>query len=227
VNNFLASSSIVKLSRSLPIVYLVLFRQRTSPPVLCRTSATTSKYGHCYHQNRYDCGANYHNSSLLALFPCRQLPELTVEHEEPGTVSEISDRAAQFHQDARQSAVQFLLGRLPLGLIEERQRLAAYFHNQWARDLMALAFSIEGIRSELESEKHPAETKLNEIRDRVSKMLQPICENILNLVEDRPNRSSGRQYSALRVQTAVQNIQIELQRKADFTPAGQYHRPGV
>jgi hypothetical protein len=54
---------------------------------------------------------------LLALFPCRQLPELTVEHEEPGTVSEISDGAAQFYQDARQSAVQFLLGRLPLGLI--------------------------------------------------------------------------------------------------------------
>ena len=45
---------------------------------------------------------------------------------------------------------------------------------------MALAFSIEAIRLELESEKHPAETKLKEIRDRLSKMLQPIRQNILN-----------------------------------------------
>jgi hypothetical protein len=57
---------------------------------------------------------------------------------------------------------------------------------------MALAFSIEAIRIELESEKHPAEAKLKDIRYRLSKMLQPIRENILNLVEDRPNRSSGR-----------------------------------
>jgi len=90
---------------------------------------------------------------------------------------------------------------IELGRDQERQRLAAYFHNQLAPDLMALAFSIEGIRSELESEKHPAETKLKEIRDRVSKMLQPIRENILNLVEDRPNRSSGRQYSASKAKT--------------------------
>jgi len=48
---------------------------------------------------------------------------------------------------------------------------------------MALVFSIEAIRLELESEKHPAEAKLKEIRDRVSIMLQPIRENILNLVE--------------------------------------------
>jgi signal transduction histidine kinase len=95
---------------------------------------------------------------------------------------------------------------IELGRDQERQRLAAYFHNQLAPDLMALAFSIEGIRSELESEKHPAETKLKEIRDRVSKMLQPIRENILNLVEDRPNRSSGRQYSASKAKPAVQTV---------------------
>ena len=46
-----------------------------------------------------------------------------------------------------------------------------------------MVFSIEAIRIELESEKHPAEAKLKEIRDRVSRMLQPIRENILNLVE--------------------------------------------
>src|ERR1700751_1259978 len=49
-----------------------------------------------------------------------------------------------------------------LGKDRERQRIAAYFHNQLAPDLMALAFSIEAIRLELESEKHPAEAKLKE-----------------------------------------------------------------
>jgi hypothetical protein len=43
-----------------------------------------------------------------------------------------------------------------------------------APDLMALAFLIEAIRLELEREKHPAEAKLKDILDRVSKMLQPI-----------------------------------------------------
>lgn len=85
---------------------------------------------------------------------------------------------------------------IELGGDQERQRLAAYFHDQLAPDLMALAFSIEAIRIELENEKHPVEAKLKDLRDRVSKMLQPIRENILNLVENRPNRSSGRQYSA-------------------------------
>ena len=85
---------------------------------------------------------------------------------------------------------------IELGGDQERQRLAAYFHGQLAPDLMALAFLIEAIRLELEREKHPAEAKLKDIRDRVSKMLQPIRENILNLVEDRPNRFSGSQYSA-------------------------------
>jgi signal transduction histidine kinase len=81
---------------------------------------------------------------------------------------------------------------IELGRDQERERLAAYFHDQLAPDLMALAFSIEAIRIELESEKHPVEAKLKDIRDRLSKMLQPIRENILNLFEDRPNRSSGR-----------------------------------
>jgi signal transduction histidine kinase len=78
---------------------------------------------------------------------------------------------------------------IELGRDQERQRLAAYFHDQLAPDLMALAFSIEAIRIELENEKHPAEAKLKDIRDRLSKMLQPIRENLLNLVEDRPIRS--------------------------------------
>jgi hypothetical protein len=82
-----------------------------------------------------------------------------------------------------------------LGRDQERQRIAAYFHDHLAPDLMALAFLIEAIRLELEREKHPAEGMLKAIRDRVSKMLQPIRQNILNLVEDRPNRSSERQFT--------------------------------
>jgi hypothetical protein len=114
-----------------------------------------------------------------------------------------------------------------LGKDRERQRIAAYFHNQLAPDLMALAFSIEAIRLELESEKHPAEAKLKEIRDRVSKMLQPIRQNILDLVENRPNSPSEQQQSASKPNVAVQSVRIELGRKADLTPAGQCHRRGV
>jgi signal transduction histidine kinase len=106
-----------------------------------------------------------------------------------------------------------------LGKDWERQRLAAYFHDQLAPDLMALAFSIEAIRIELEREKHPAEAKLKDIRDRVSKMLKPIRENILDLVENR-------QQSASKPNIAVQTIRIKPGRKADLTPAGQCHRPG-
>ena len=101
---------------------------------------------------------------------------------------------------------------IELGRDQERQRLAAYFHNQLAPDLTALAFSIEAIRIELESEKHPGEAKLKDIRDRLSKMLQPIRENILNLVEDQLNPSSGRQHSASKPKTAIQN-------RSDRTPA--------
>jgi signal transduction histidine kinase len=104
---------------------------------------------------------------------------------------------------------------IELGRDQERQRLAAYFHDQLAPDLMALAFSIEAIRVELESEKHPAEAQLKDIRDSVSRMLQPIRENLLNLVENRPNRSSGRQYSASKAKTAVQTVQIEGSRRTD------------
>jgi hypothetical protein len=92
---------------------------------------------------------------------------------------------------------------IELGKDWERQRIAAYFHDQLAPDLMALAFSIEVIRSELESEKHPAEAKLKDIRDRVSKMLKPIREKILDLVENGPNSSSERQWSASKAKIVV------------------------
>jgi hypothetical protein len=83
---------------------------------------------------------------------------------------------------------------------------------------MALAFSIEAIRLELESEKHPGEAKLKDIRDRVSKMLQPIRQNILDLVENR-------QQSASKPNIAVQTIRIELGREADLTPGWSMSSP--
>jgi len=116
---------------------------------------------------------------------------------------------------------------IELGRDQERQRLAAYFHDQLAPDLMVLAFSIEAIRLDLESEKHPAEAKLKEIRDHVSKMLQPIREKILDLVENGPNSSSERQWSASKAKIVVPAIRIERGRKADLIPAGQCHRPVV
>jgi signal transduction histidine kinase len=116
---------------------------------------------------------------------------------------------------------------IELGRDQERQRLAAYFHNQLAPDLMALAFSIEAVRTELESERHPAEAKLKDIRDRLSKMLRPIRENILNLFEDRPNRSSGSDTLPQRQRLLSKTVPIEPQREADLTPAGQCHHPGV
>ena len=42
---------------------------------------------------------------------------------------------------------------IELGRDRERQRIAAYFHDQLAPNLMALAFSIEAIRVELDGVK--------------------------------------------------------------------------
>lgn len=70
-----------------------------------------------------------------------------------------------------------------LGTDRERERLATYFHDQLAPDLISVAFTVEVIRSELESENHPVEEKLGQVRDRLSGMLQPIRESILGLSE--------------------------------------------
>jgi signal transduction histidine kinase len=72
-----------------------------------------------------------------------------------------------------------------LGKNRERERLATYFHGQLAPDLMSVVFAVEAIRSELEVDNHPAEAKLAQVRDRLSKMLQPIRESILGLQRER------------------------------------------
>jgi signal transduction histidine kinase len=68
-----------------------------------------------------------------------------------------------------------------LGREQERERLATYFHNRLAPDLMALAFLIEAVRLDLETETHPAGTRLKKICDSITEMLQSVRENILDL----------------------------------------------
>jgi signal transduction histidine kinase len=78
---------------------------------------------------------------------------------------------------------EFEEGRI-LGHAEEQHRLEIYFHDQLAPDLMALAFSIESIRAQLEADGHPAEPKLREVQDRLSEILAPIRQAILSKIGD-------------------------------------------
>ncbi|HXM03079.1 MAG TPA: hypothetical protein VN939_10785 [Chthoniobacterales bacterium] len=66
-----------------------------------------------------------------------------------------------------------------LGREQERERLSVYFHCQLAPDLTALAFSIESVRAELESENHEAALRLKEVLDSLTEMIEPIREEIL------------------------------------------------
>jgi hypothetical protein len=74
---------------------------------------------------------------------------------------------------------EFEEGRV-LGHAEEQRRLEIYFHEQLAPGLMALAFSRESIRAQLEADGHSAEPKLREVRDRLSEILAPIRQTILD-----------------------------------------------
>jgi hypothetical protein len=67
-----------------------------------------------------------------------------------------------------------------LGREQERERFAAYFHRRLAPDLLALAFSIEGVRAELEAQDHPSTPKLRELLNRLTGMIKPMREEILN-----------------------------------------------
>ena len=67
-----------------------------------------------------------------------------------------------------------------LGREQERERFAAYFHRRLAPDLLTLAFSIEGVRAELEAQDHPSAPKLKELLNRLTEMIKPMREEILN-----------------------------------------------
>jgi signal transduction histidine kinase len=74
---------------------------------------------------------------------------------------------------------EFEEGRI-LGHVEEQRRLEMYFHDQLGPDLMALAFSIESLREQLEADANPAEPKLREIQDQLSEILTLIRQVTLS-----------------------------------------------
>jgi Histidine kinase len=71
-----------------------------------------------------------------------------------------------------------------LGHAQEQRSLEIYIHDRLTPDLMALAFSIESIRAQPEADGHPAEPKLREVQDRVSEILAPIRQAILEKTGD-------------------------------------------
>ena len=53
------------------------------------------------------------------------------------------------------------------------------FTANWRLDLLALAFSIEGVRAELEAQGDPSAPKLQEILNRLTEMIKPMRQEIL------------------------------------------------
>jgi signal transduction histidine kinase len=62
----------------------------------------------------------------------------------------------------------------------ERRKLARYFHDQLAPDLLALIFLIEAIGHRPNQHAGLADTELGELRDRLGEMLQSIRGRVLN-----------------------------------------------
>ena len=70
-------------------------------------------------------------------------------------------------------------GRI-LGHIEAKRQLETYFHDRLAPELLAMGFSIESIRAQLEADGHPAEPKLREVQNRLSEILAPMHQAIVS-----------------------------------------------
>jgi signal transduction histidine kinase len=69
-----------------------------------------------------------------------------------------------------------------VGLETERQRISAYLHDRLAPDFLAVTFSLEVVRDQLEQEKHSAEPKLKEVCRTLTELLRPLHEALLNSV---------------------------------------------
>ena len=69
-----------------------------------------------------------------------------------------------------------------VGMETERQRVSAYLHERLAPELLAIAFSLETVRDQLEQEKHSAEPKLKEVCRNLTELLHPVHEELLNPV---------------------------------------------
>jgi signal transduction histidine kinase len=78
---------------------------------------------------------------------------------------------------------EFEEGRI-LGHAQEQRRLEMYLHDRLGPELSALAFEIEFIRAQLKADGHPAEPKLREIQNRLSKILVLIHQAILSETND-------------------------------------------
>jgi hypothetical protein len=67
-----------------------------------------------------------------------------------------------------------------VGLESERQRVSAYLHERLAPELLAVAFSVEAVRYQLEQEKHSAEPEVKEVCRELSELLGSMHEELLN-----------------------------------------------
>jgi len=74
-----------------------------------------------------------------------------------------------------------------------RQRISAYLHERLTPELLAVTFSIEALRYQLEQEKHSAEPKLKEICRNLSELLRRLHEELLNPVPSGGSRGPHRQ----------------------------------
>jgi signal transduction histidine kinase len=57
---------------------------------------------------------------------------------------------------------------------EERQQIARYVHEHIAPELLAVVFSIESIRLELDEHNSPAAAKFKELGERLTKLIEPV-----------------------------------------------------
>jgi hypothetical protein len=66
----------------------------------------------------------------------------------------------------------------------------AYYHRRLAPDLLALAFSIEGVRAELEAKGHPSAPRLKELLNRLTEE-KILLEEMTSSKEGKPHRHCG------------------------------------
>jgi signal transduction histidine kinase len=74
---------------------------------------------------------------------------------------------------------EFEEGRI-LGHAQEQRKLEMYLHDRLGPELLALVFEIEFIRAQLKADGHPAEPKLREVQNRLSEILAPMHQAIVN-----------------------------------------------
>jgi hypothetical protein len=91
----------------------------------------------------------------------------------------------------------------------------AYYHRRLAPDLLALAFSIEGVRAELEAKGHPSAPRLKELLNRLTEE-KILLEEMTSSKEGKPHRHCGSNvfWSALLASRAGSQKRTTGQREA-------------